>query len=289
MDLPLSAARVALVQNTAYFSTATLTLLQLFFVKLDMVFTHPLHAFGGEHSLREMLLMERGLSTLWDILRDTPDLSSHDDRHHHRGDRIPYIAGSSQLTVLRLWVKHRYTRPRSPPRPMDHPTQSAHERKAAQPIMGIPASLVGRGGRECWGLGARPLLRPEELVQREGLRRGLGLQRMLLHAIAAGYLSRDLRPLQQRAPGAWEVVPSRMAEWRWEVEMERRRRAAMRGWRRGERQSDEGGWGTDLAEDDERAADTDKPHGTSIRGWGRRGDEEHDQDIFDEDDWEEEP
>ncbi|THV71956.1 hypothetical protein D6D23_05563 [Aureobasidium pullulans] len=174
LDVPVNGPRIALIHNTIYFTKETLAVLQLFFIKLDMLYCNPVHFYGGEASMREMLLAERSLTTLWNYLRGAD--------------------GTSKLDTMRLWIRHRYKRPQ-PIRPMTREAHEEHLAKLSMPIMGVPAQLVGRWGYECWGLGQTKLLRPDELVLKEAVRRRAGLQRMFLSYLSYGYLDADLNPL----------------------------------------------------------------------------------------------
>jgi hypothetical protein len=120
------------------------------------------------------LLAERSLTTLWNYLRGAD--------------------GTSKLDTLRLWIRHRYKRP-EPVRPLTHHTHEQYLAKLNMSIMGVPPQLVGRWGYECWGLGEVPLLRPDQLVLKEAVRRRTGLQRMFLSYLSYGYLDGDLNPL----------------------------------------------------------------------------------------------
>ena len=179
LDIQVNGARILLMHNSAYFTAQNLFNLQLFFVKLDMLYQDPIHSHGGEWRMRECLLAERTLTTLWNYLR--------------RAD------GRTRLDILRLWVKHGYKRP-APEFPMREDEQAAHDAKIKLPIMGVPAALVGRWGMECWGLGNVPLLRPDELLMREGARRGVELHRYYLRMMAAGYVDSHLRPIPVPKP-----------------------------------------------------------------------------------------
>jgi hypothetical protein len=174
LDIPVNGPRISLIHNTTYFTKETLAVLQLFFIKLDMLYVDPVHYYGGEASMRELLLAERSLTTLWNYLRGAD--------------------GTSKLDTLRLWIRHRYKRP-EPVRPMTHHTHEQYLAKLNMSIMGVPPQLVGRWGYECWGLGEVPLLRPDQLVLKEAVRRRTGLQRMFLSYLSYGYLDGDLNPL----------------------------------------------------------------------------------------------
>lgn len=185
LDIPVSAPRVALIHNTAYFTHNTLLHMQLFFIKLDMLYQDPIHNHGGEYTMREFLMAERTLTTLWNYLRGAD--------------------GVTRLDILRLWVRHGYRRP-VPSRPMTRDVQAAYDSRRSLPVMGVPPHLVGRWGFECWGLGKYPLMRPDQLVLREGVRRRLQLQRFYLIMMAVGYVDGDLDEVP--AAKEEEVVPS---------------------------------------------------------------------------------
>ena len=176
IDIPVSAPRVALIHNTAYFTNQTLYALTMLFLKLDMYHTDPICYTGGEAVMREYLLQERSLTTLWNHLRDAD--------------------GTTRLDTVRLYVKHGYRRPlRHGPETLAE--QIENDEKAKMPIMGIPAHLVGRWGYECWGLGGQRLIRPDELVLREGIRRGMEMQKMWIRMMLWGYLDKDLKDVEK--------------------------------------------------------------------------------------------
>ncbi|KAK5139547.1 hypothetical protein LTR04_003491, partial [Oleoguttula sp. CCFEE 6159] len=135
VDIPTNAGRIGLLHNTAYFTAADLFGLTMLFLKLDMRFTDPVDGAGGERRLRNFLLAERSLSALHAVLAGG--------------------ALTSSLQMLRLFVRHAYRPP------------AAHT-AARLSILGVPANEVGRAGFEGWGLGRERLLRPDELVMREG-------------------------------------------------------------------------------------------------------------------------
>jgi len=174
IDIPVSSARVALIHNSAYFTKQTLAALMMFFIKLDMFWTDPISYTGGERVLRQFLLAERTLTTLWNFLRGAD--------------------GTQRLDALILWVKHGYKR-RARWGPETAEEQKKNDYKDKQPIFGVPAKLVGRYGYECYGLGDKRLIRPDELVLREQLRRGMDLQRQWLRMIRWGFLDNKLETM----------------------------------------------------------------------------------------------
>jgi hypothetical protein len=115
MDLPTTNQRVLVIRSTAYIPNNALMYLTHFFIKVDMHFTHPLgrvqppnhpdtHRFPPHFarqgfvgsSLRQTLLGERTLTPLWRVLRGwTPD------------PRDPAVY-MDRLDVVKLWVRHYY-------------------------------------------------------------------------------------------------------------------------------------------------------------------------------------
>lgn len=184
IDIPVNGPRVALIHNTAYFSHDNLFYLQMFFIKLDMLYQDPVHHYGGEWTMRQYLLAERSLTTLWNYLRGKD--------------------GTCRLEIMRLFIKHGYRRPQ-PIRPMTQAFQAQWDAKRRMDIMGVPAGLVGRWGNECWGMSDRRLIRPDELVLREGIRRRLDLQRWYIRMMASGYVDEELNPTPHLAP-EYEVL-----------------------------------------------------------------------------------
>ncbi|GAB7342783.1 hypothetical protein MBLNU457_g0921t1 [Dothideomycetes sp. NU457] len=174
MDVPLSVPRVLLIHNQAYFSNRTLAVLTMFFIKLDMFFTDPINYTGGEHMVRECLLAEHSLTTMWNWLRGAD--------------------GTTRLDALRMWVKHSYKRPPRPG-PETKETQKILDERAQLPILNIPANMVGRWGYELRGKGDQRLIRPDELVLRESVRRKMDLQKQWLRMVRWGFVGLDLETL----------------------------------------------------------------------------------------------
>jgi len=176
MDVPLSVPRVLLIHNQAYFSKRTLAVLTMFFIKLDMFFTDPINYTGGEHVVRECLLAEHSLTTMWNWLRGAD--------------------GTTRLDALRMWVKHSYKRPPRPG-PETKETQKILDERAQLPIMNIPANMVGRWGYELRGKGDQRLIRPDELVLRESVRRKMDLQKQWLRMVRWGFVGLDLETMPE--------------------------------------------------------------------------------------------
>ncbi|EGE04082.1 hypothetical protein TEQG_03114 [Trichophyton equinum CBS 127.97] len=142
LDIPDNKRRTALVRQTSIFSDLDLFFAMMFFIKIDMRFTDPVTG-NGKDGMRRLLLAQPSLTMLWRALRRT--------------------ALVSRLDVLKLYVRWRY----HPPHP-----------ERGQTIFGIPPDEIGKMQYEAWGMtqSRRILLRPDELIMRESIRRGLNLQ-----------------------------------------------------------------------------------------------------------------
>ncbi|KAL9120837.1 MAG: hypothetical protein Q9187_002606 [Circinaria calcarea] len=164
MDISDNARRIALLHNKDIWTNKDLFLATMFFMKLDMRLTDPVNG-TGEQGLRKMLLAQRSLSTLARVLKREEMLT--------------------QLEMIRMFVK------------WNHQPLPRHR---GMSILGVPARQVGRGMREGWGSGSRNILRPDELVMREAIRRNLNMHRRYLDMMLWGHVDHntfeDIRPLQ---------------------------------------------------------------------------------------------
>jgi hypothetical protein len=153
MDIPTSARRVQLMHNENYWTDNDLYNLQMLFVKLDLQFNDPLEG-PGDDGLRKLMLGQRGLTPLRDLLKRT--------------------RFTDTLEALEACVRYSYW-----PRP-EHRNL---------PILGVPANEVGRGHLEGWGVGQVHLYRMDELVMRESCRRNMDLKSHIITMMAWGYVN----------------------------------------------------------------------------------------------------
>ena len=160
LDMPTTATRVGLMHNATLWTKTDLLLAAMFFVKLDMRFSHPVEG-SGDTALRELLLCQRGLTLLWKTL-------------------------CGQALQNKLQIVQQYARCFYRP-PADDPELSSY------PIMGIPAREVGRLGYEFWGKTGSDavLLRPDQLVVGECARRNLRLGQRLLNFMFYGIVNHE--------------------------------------------------------------------------------------------------
>lgn len=154
MDIPDNVRRVGLIHNKVFWEDRDLYIATLFFVKLDMHLTDPVDG-NGETRMRKMLFAQRSLSTLWKVLK----------REHML----------TQYEMLQMFVRWKYRPAR---------------RHRGMSICGVPANEVGKGQLEGWGTGKARLLRPDDLIMREGIRRELDLHKRYLDMILWGYIDK---------------------------------------------------------------------------------------------------
>ena len=158
MDVPDNARRIGLIHNRQIWTNTDLFLATMFFIKLDMRLTHPVNG-NGETGLRKMLLGQRSLNTLCRALKREALVTSFD--------------------MLKMYAAWKYT-----------PT-NVHLR--AFPVLGVPAQRVGRGQYEGWGRGQNLLLRPDDLVMREAIRRKMKLHMRYLDMMLWGHIDSNFQ------------------------------------------------------------------------------------------------
>ncbi|EFE39369.1 conserved hypothetical protein [Trichophyton verrucosum HKI 0517] len=155
LDIPDNKRRIALVRQASIFSDLDLFFAMMIFIKIDMRFTDPVTG-NGKDGMRRLLLAQPSLTILWRALGRT--------------------ALVSKLEVMKLYVRWKY-----------HPPHA----ERGQTIFGIPPDEIGRMQYEAWGKtgSRRILLRPDELIIRESIRRGLNLQLHYTDMFLWGYVN----------------------------------------------------------------------------------------------------
>lgn len=121
-------------------------------LKLDMRFNDPIDGPGSD-ALRKLFLGQKGLTPLKKLLA-----------------REQYL---DYLEVKRLQIRY-YCEVRAQHRHL--------------PLFGVQPAEIGVGHLEGWGRGRAHLLRPDELVVREAVRRALGLKEHLMGMMLWGYV-----------------------------------------------------------------------------------------------------
>jgi hypothetical protein len=152
MDIATTARRVQFMHNTTFFTALDLYHIQMFIVKLDMRFNDPVDGPASD-VLRKLFLGQHSLTPLRNCLKRTEF--------------------TSLVEIVKLAVRYEYT-----PAP----------RHRHLSIWGISPHEIGIGHLEGWGKGRVHLMRPDELVMREAVRRQLGLKNYIMSMMLWGYV-----------------------------------------------------------------------------------------------------
>jgi hypothetical protein len=152
MDISTTRGRVNLMHNRRMFTDMDLYNIQFFIVKLDMRFNDPVDG-PGDDAMRKLFLGQRGLTPLCKLLKRTAFLDVVD--------------------IVRLGVRYAYV------------VRPEHRR---MPIFGVPPEEIGVAHTEGWGAGRVHLMRPDELVMVESVRRQLGLKNHIMEMMIWGYV-----------------------------------------------------------------------------------------------------
>ncbi|KAJ2891912.1 hypothetical protein MKZ38_010557 [Zalerion maritima] len=162
MDVCTTRGRKAMLQNKQIFTEIDLWNAQHFVIKLGLRFNDPIYG-PQEWTLPELMLGQRGLYTLWQLLTR---------------DKFNRNAGLHE--VVRMKVKYDMTLPFD--WPWDTPNLT---------YFGVKPQEVGRGHLEGWGTGFRHLKRIDELVPYEAVRRRMGLDDHIVFMVLWGFVNMD--------------------------------------------------------------------------------------------------
>lgn len=174
MDIPDNARRIGFMHSQKLITDLDLYFIMCFVVKLDLRFNDPT-APNRYHGLRKTLLTQRGLSPLWRALKRT--------------------TLSTRYDVLKMWVVAKYNPP-----PVE----------AGLPMFGLSGEKVGKMKMEYYGQKSthdtgKPctfLLRPDQLVMREIIRRKIAFSKHFLRCLLWGYA--DIVTLENYPPRTWD-------------------------------------------------------------------------------------
>lgn len=157
LEISTTRQRQAIIRNKTWWSDHDLYNAQFFLIKLAMHFNDPV--FGpSTHELVQLMMGQKGLYPLWQLLTN------------------------KKYTNLREFVqlKVRY----------DFRQESIRGGREffELPFYSIPADDVGIGHTEGWGtFSNKHLVRPDESIPMEAVRRGLELDRHLMYMVTWGY------------------------------------------------------------------------------------------------------
>lgn len=145
MDIASNSGRIGFMKNTRFWTDTDLYNVQMFCVKLDLLFNDPIRG-PADDCMTKLMLGQRGLFPLWQLL------------YRKKFTTIPEI--------VELKVRYDYKLRRQHTRTVNNDIN----------IFGIPIREVGRGHLEGWGVGFMHLYRPDELGMAESTRRQLNLE-----------------------------------------------------------------------------------------------------------------
>lgn len=173
MDVPDNARRIGLIHVKKLVTDLDLYFMMCFLVKLDMRFNEPT-APTRHQGLKWMILSQRGLLPILRALKGRTLLTRYD--------------------VLKTWVETKHT-------------PSPDER--GLPMFGVPGDRIGKTRREYCGQRAthdtgKPctfLLRPDQLIMREIIKRQIGFSKHFLRCLLWGYV--DVVSLENYPARTW--------------------------------------------------------------------------------------
>jgi hypothetical protein len=187
LDIPDNARRIGFVHNPTMMSDVDLYFGACFMVKLDMLFNDPVS--NNRHiAARRLIMAQPSLSMLLKVLKG--------DALHTRWD------------LLREWVLWHYIDPATALHPDALlPTEPRNSNTdETELLFGIPRAEWGRKAKEFWGKTPsvpkhasardrpafsprkRDLMRPDQLLVREAIRRGLRFSGHYLKFLTYGYV-----------------------------------------------------------------------------------------------------
>lgn len=157
MDIGDNVHRTGTIHNRRFWTDEDLYLATLFFIKLDLCFTHPVTG-TGEVGVRKMLLGQRSLSTLLLVLK-----------------RRQLLNQSEVMCMLVKWDFH----------------LTEQQREERKTLWGVPQYEVGGLSLEGWVMTGQKLNQVDELVMREAIKRRLHIHENYMDMILYGYVQKS--------------------------------------------------------------------------------------------------
>lgn len=157
MDIATSHQRQAMLRMTHLFKDVDLYNMQMFIIKLGMLFNDPVYG-PCKYDLVQLMLGQKGLFKLWQLLT------------RKKFNKL------SEIMELKLRYDFNFF------------SEGGYwlENMLSQ-IQGIPFQEIGQQHKEGWGAGRAHLLRPDEVIPIEAVRRGLHLDQHLSQMVIWGY------------------------------------------------------------------------------------------------------
>ncbi len=172
MDVATNRRRQAVMMNRKFFTDQDLYNAQLFIMKLLLLFNDPVYG-PGSAKLMHVFLGQKSLTPLWELLRRKRFTREHE--------------------IVQAGLRYDI-----------QPTEFQIE--VALPVFGVPIHELGVGHKEGWGRGTVHLLRPDQLIPVESVRRNLDLQIHLDFMTHFGHV--DLMTGRNLAPSVEEMYMS---------------------------------------------------------------------------------
>ncbi|PTB42107.1 hypothetical protein M441DRAFT_136311 [Trichoderma asperellum CBS 433.97] len=157
MDIATSHQRQSMLRMTHLFKDVDLYNIQMFIIKLGMLFNDPVYG-PCKYDLVQLMLGQKGLYKLWQLLT------------RKKFNKL------SEIIELKLRYDFNFF------------SEGGYwlENMLGQ-IQGIPFREIGQQHKEGWGAGRAHLLRPDEVIPIEAVRRGLCLDEHLSQMMIWGY------------------------------------------------------------------------------------------------------
>lgn len=157
IDIGDNLHRIGTIHNRRFWTDEDLYLATLFFIKLDLCFTHPVTG-NGEVGVRKMLLGQRSLSTLFLVLK-----------------RQQLLNQSELMGMLVKWDFQ----------------LTAQQREEKKSLWGVPQYKAGVLSLEGWVRKGQKLKQVDELVMREAIKRKLHLHDKYMDMVLYGYVNKS--------------------------------------------------------------------------------------------------
>lgn len=154
MDIGDNMHRTGTIHNRRFWTDEDLYLATLFFIKVDLCFTHPVTG-TGEVGMRKMVLGQRSLSTLLLVLK-----------------RRQLLNQSELMCMLVKWDFH----------------LTARQREEKKTLWGVPQYKAGGLSLEGWVVTGQKLKQVDELVMREAIKRRLRVHENYMDMVLYGYV-----------------------------------------------------------------------------------------------------
>ncbi|KAL6856453.1 hypothetical protein J3F83DRAFT_769657 [Trichoderma novae-zelandiae] len=157
MDVSTTKQRRGMLEMTNLFTDADLYNIQMFLVKLSLLFNDPVYG-PCSLDLVQLMMGQRGLFKLWQLITRKRFYKLSDILELKLRYDMPFFSEGT------YWIEH-----------------------SLNAVQGIPIEDIGQYHREGWGAGGTHLSRPDELIPLEAVRRGLNLDDHLNHMAIWGY------------------------------------------------------------------------------------------------------